>query len=158
MDYIRLAKAVGFHEAAIMDVRDLVVNPEFRKLCEKNTCGNYNVVPGCPPLCGSLDSMLEKMNRFDHALILKTKSACQPSYDRAEQEEIQEKQNELTLVLHGLMKNDGLEDTLIMTAGPYKGYSCLSAYCINAQKMADHVNMSCWKNDDHARYFSLILY
>ena len=158
MDYIRLAKAVGFAEAGIMDVNDFVIHPEFRKLCEKNTCGNYNLAKGCPPLCGELEDMLIKMKQYKHALILKTKTPCDSSYDRKEQEEIQAKQNKLTLVLHDLMKNDGKEDMLVMTAGPYQDYSCLSAYCVNAQKMAEHVGMTCWKNDAYARYFSLILY
>ena len=158
MDYIKLARAVGFAEAGIMKVDDLVIRPEFRKLCEENTCGNYNVAEGCPPLCGELEDMLARMNRYEHALILKTKTPCNPYYDRKEQNEIQARQNKLTLVLHDLIKQDGVEDMLVMTAGPYGHFSCLSAYCIHAQKMADHVGMTCWKKDGHARYFSLILY
>ena len=35
---------------------------------------------------------------------------------------------------------------------------CMSAYCVDAQKMADAVHMKCWANDGKIRYFSLILF
>ena len=45
-----------------------------------------------------------------------------------------------------------------MSAGPYKHNSCMSAYCVDAQKMADAVGMQCWTNDGKFRYFSQILF
>ena len=56
------------------------------------------------------------------------------------------------------MKKAGHSDILIMSAGPYKHNSCMSAYCVDAQKMADAVGMECWKNDDMNRFFSQILF
>ena len=42
---------MGFADAAIMDTKDLVFVPEYRQFCEDNLCGNYNLVPACPPTC-----------------------------------------------------------------------------------------------------------
>ena len=56
------------------------------------------------------------------------------------------------------MHESGVTDTLMMGAGPWKTASCMSAYCVNAQKMADFVGMKCWENDGKTRYFSLILF
>ena len=56
------------------------------------------------------------------------------------------------------MRENGTTDTLMMGAGPWKTASCMSAYCVNAQKMADFVGMKCWENDGKIRYFSLILF
>ena len=56
------------------------------------------------------------------------------------------------------MRADGVEDLLMMGAGPWKTASCMSAYCVNAQMMADTVHMKCWENDGKIRYFSLILF
>ena len=47
---------------------------------------------------------------------------------------------------------------LIMSAGPYKHNSCMSAYCVDAQKMADAAGMLCWTDDGMVRYFSQILF
>ena len=45
-----------------------------------------------------------------------------------------------------------------MSAGPYKTYSCMSAYGLDAQKMAESAGMVCWADDLDVRFFSLILY
>lgn len=45
MDYVKEAKALGFTQAALMPVSELVIVPEYRMFCEENLCGNYNVLP-----------------------------------------------------------------------------------------------------------------
>ena len=54
MDLIKEALSMGFAGAAIMDTKDLVFVPEYRQFCEDNLCGNYNLVPACPPVLISL--------------------------------------------------------------------------------------------------------
>ena len=55
MDYVKEAKALGFTQAALMPVSELVIVPEYRMFCEENLCGNYNVLPACPPASGTLE-------------------------------------------------------------------------------------------------------
>ena len=59
---------------------------------------------------------------------------------------------------YGVLPADGMTELLMMGAGPWKNASCMSAYCVDAQKMADAVHMTCWANDGKIRYFSLILF
>lgn len=158
MDYIKLAKAVGFENVNLMKVSDLVTDPVYRTYCEQNACGNYNLAWGCPPKCGSVDYMIDQMHQYDTALILQSKTKYKNIMNREEQVSIQRKHNKLTEVLSDLMQKDGIEDILFMSAGPWKKHSCLSAYCIDCSKMAEHVNMSCWENDGYVRYFSLLLW
>ena len=66
--------------------------------------------------------------------------------------------NRLTESLAEEMKKDGKSDLLIMTAGPYRHHSCMSAYCVDAQEMADAVGMTCWGKDGKVRYFSQVLF
>ena len=56
------------------------------------------------------------------------------------------------------MQEAGKEDILIMSAGPYKNCSCMSAYSVDAQKMADAVGMVCWADDSDVRFFTQILF
>ena len=58
MDYVTEAKALGFTDAALMPVRELVIVPEYRVFCEENLCGNYNVLPACPPASGTVEEGL----------------------------------------------------------------------------------------------------
>ena len=60
MDLIKEALSMGFADAAIMDTKDLVFVPEYRQFCEDNLCGNYNLVPACPPACGTVEEMQAK--------------------------------------------------------------------------------------------------
>ena len=89
MDYIKKAKELGFSNAAIMDTQKLVFKPEYRKFCEENQCGCYNVNP----------------------------------------------------------------------AGPYKHHSCMSAYCVDAQEMANAVGIAGWgypiRTEKHSKYVVL---
>ena len=62
-------------------------------------------------------------------------------------------QNILTEQLAKQMQERGKEDILIMSAGPYKNCSCMSAYSVDAQKMADAVGMVCWADDSDVRFF-----
>ena len=67
-------------------------------------------------------------------------------------------QNILTEQLARQMQETGKEDVLIMSAGPYKNCSCMSAYSVDAQKMADAVGMVCWADDSDVRFFTQILF
>lgn len=157
-DYVQLAKTLGFTDAALMEVKDLVVVPEYRQFCEENLCGNYGVLPACPPQSGTVEEMTARMRKYQTALVL-TMVVTPVSYtDSKEQKAAKRQQNILTEQLMQEMKQDGLTDLLMMGAGPWKDASCMSAYCVNAQKMADQVHMKCWENDGKIRYFSLILF
>ena len=157
-DYAALAKEAGFTDAALMPVRELVVVQEYRAFCEENLCGNYGVLPACPPMSGTVEEMVQTMQQYQTALVL-TIVVTPASYtDQAEQKAAKKHQNILTEQLMDAMRADGLTDLLMMGAGPWKQASCMSAYCVDAQKMADAVHMKCWENDGRLRYFSLILF
>ena len=157
-DYVQLAKDFGFTDAALLPVADLVVVPAYRCFCEENLCGNYNVLPVCPPMSGTVEEMTQNVRRHKTALVLTIVSTPKDVTDRAEQKAAKRHQNELTDQLMEQMRADGVEDLLMMGAGPWKTASCMSAYCVNAQMMADAAGMICWNDDDKVRYFSLILF
>ena len=60
MNLIQEALSLGFANAAVIDVKDLVFVLEYRKFCEENLCGNYGLVPACPPACGTAEEMRER--------------------------------------------------------------------------------------------------
>lgn len=157
-DYVALAKALGFSDAALMKTADLVVVPAYRQFCEENLCGNYGVLPACPPQSGTVEEMTARMRRFENALVLTMVTTPVCYTDRAEQKAAKRRQNLLTEQLMDAMRAEGAGELLMMGAGPWKNASCMSAYCVDAQRMAEHVHMKCWENDGKIRYFSLILF
>ena len=157
MDLIKEALSMGFANAAIMDTKDLVFVPEYRQFCEDNLCGNYNLVPACPPACGTVEEMHEKAMKYEKALVLQT-VLKDPVMDPVLFTQAKHAQNILTEQLAKWMQENGKEDVLIMSAGPYKNCSCMSAYSVDAQKMADAVGMVCWADDSDVRFFTQILF
>ena len=152
-DFIEEAKKLGFSDAAAMDTGDLVFVSEYRKYCEENRCGCYNANPACPPQSGTVEEMHNKVQKYEKALVLQTIHENETDYKQAKLW-----QNRLTEQLAEKLKKEGKKDLMIISAGPYKHNSCMSAYCIDAQKMADTVGMICWNDDDRVRFFTLILY
>lgn len=157
MDLIKEALSMGFADAAIMDTKDLVFVPEYRQFCEDNLCGNYNLVPACPPACGTVEEMQTKALKYEKALVLQT-VLKDPIMDPVLFKQAKHAQNILTEQLAKWMQENGKEDVLIMSAGPYKNCSCMSAYSVDAQKMADAVGMVCWADDSDVRFFTQILF
>lgn len=72
MDFIKEALTLGFNNAAVIDVKDLVFVLEYRQFCEENLCGNFNVLSSCPPACGTPEEMHRKALNYKKALILQT--------------------------------------------------------------------------------------
>ena len=156
-NYIARAKELGFTNAAYLPVEKLIIIPEYRCFCEENLCGNYGVLPVCPPESGTVAEMTARLKQYQTALILTVEHTPVNITDPKEQKSYKRAQNLLTEQLMSEMQHDGIKDLLMIGAGPWKTASCMSAYCINAQKMADAVNMKCWENDGKLRFFSLIL-
>lgn len=153
MNLIEEAKALGFSDAAVISTDQLVFVPEYRVFCEDNLCGNYDKNPACPPQSGTVEEMKEHALKYEKTLILQTMQDGLMDYKKAKLAH-----NELTEQLAGKMKEEGITDLLIMSAGPYKHNSCMSAYCVDAQKMADAAGMLCWTSDGMIRYFSQVLF
>ena len=138
MNLIEEAKKLGFSDVAVMDTKDLVFVPEYRMYCEQNRCGCYNVNPACPPQSGTVEEMKQKALKYRKTLVLQTMQDYEMDFKKAKLN-----QNKLTEQLSEKMKEAGKTDFLIMSSGPYKHHSCMSAYCVDAQKMADAVGMDC---------------
>ena len=71
-ELIKLALDLGFADAAVIHTEDLVFVPNFRALCEENLCGKYGVNYACPPDCGTVAQMREKVLHWRQALVLQT--------------------------------------------------------------------------------------
>ena len=133
MDLVKEAIFLGFSGAAVMDTKELVFVPEYRTFCEENLCGCYNVNPACPPESGTAEEMKQRALQYEKTLVLQTMQ--EDMHDSAQYKKDKLLQNKMTEELAEKMKAEGKTDILIMSAGPYKHNSCMSAYCVDAQKM-----------------------
>ena len=140
-DYVQLAKDFGFTDAALLPVADLVVVPAYRCFCEENLCGNYDVLPVCPPMSGTVEEMTANMRRYQTALVLTIETTPNCYTDKAEQKAAKRAQNILTEQLMDQMRADGQTDLLMMGAGPWKHASCMSAYCVDVAELVSRCGL-----------------
>lgn len=157
MDFIKEALSFGFANAAVVDVKELSFVLEYRQFCEENLCGCYDKIPACPPVCGTPEEMRDKAQAYEKALVLQTVLE-HPENSPAVFKKAKYDQNVLTEKLAEHLFPSREDNYLIMSAGPYKTHSCMSAYGVDAQKMAESAGMVCWAGDSDVRFFSLVLY
>lgn len=169
-----LAKADGFTNAAVVPVSKLVFEPELRKYCEENICGNYGKNYSCPPFCGTPEEMRKKTEKYSQAWVFQTIVNVGSWENHEKIKEVKADHNRRSRSLIGKLKEEGI-DGLPMLAGPcgtcgkcagYEGQacrypeevaSCISAYCLKAEKMAEDAGIPYWCGEGVVAFFSLYL-
>ncbi len=105
---IELALALGFADAAVIDTRELVFVPAFRSLCEENQCGKYGVNYACPPDCGTVDEMKERVLHWRQALVMQTMWDIEDPLDNSQIKPAKAQHNQMTRRLIDQAKEPGL--------------------------------------------------
>lgn len=71
----------GADKAAIISTDAIVLSTEFRDICVKNQCGRYNRCWQCPPDCGDIEELMDKVRAFPCAMIFQSISTIEDSFD-----------------------------------------------------------------------------
>ena len=164
-----MAQGYGYTKTAVIQVSEMEFNHDYRKYCEANYCGQYGNNHACPPDCGTPSEMEEKARRYEYALVLQTIYSYEELSELAVKKE---EHNERTRKLAEQLKKEGYKG-ILANAGPctyckecarIKGEtcrfpeelsSCISAYCISAEKMAASCEMEYWCKDKQVAFFSV---
>ena len=156
-EIIKLAEEMGF-TAAYIDTADVVQDPSFRKFCEDNLCGKYNANYACPPDCGTVDEVQQRLKAGKRALVLQSIWDI-GSYDN--KDEIQKSKkthNAAILRFTETLRQAGHKGFCLGYGGcplcdpckrvnnepcahPEQKISCMSAYCIDVAKLAEKCNL-----------------
>ena len=78
---LELCREAGFTGAAYLDPAKLELMPEIRRMCEDNRCGRYNKCWACPPACGSLDELRERVLTYDYGVLLQVTGRLEDPFD-----------------------------------------------------------------------------
>ena len=79
--WIETAKAIGFTEAAPLDVATLKPMQMVRDACAADKCGAYGHNWTCPPECGTLEECAARMAGYQHGILLQTVGQMQKRID-----------------------------------------------------------------------------
>ena len=153
MELIKLAEEGGFCAAAI-SAKDIPVNGTFRKFCEDNLCGKYNANYSCPPDCGTVEEVRQRLLSAERALVLQTIWEI-GSYENKEAIlHAKKTHNAAILRFTEKLRGCGVQGFCLGYGGcplcnpckrvtnepcahPDKKISCMSAYCIDVAKLAE---------------------
>lgn len=80
-ELIKLAKDCGFTEAGPLDVSTLEFLPEVRDMCAADRCHAYGKNWACPPACGTLDEMRDKVKDYKRGLLVQTVGQLEDNMD-----------------------------------------------------------------------------
>lgn len=172
--WIEKSEDFGFTAAAFLDTDRLKFDAGLRKYCEENLCGNYGINYACPPDCGTAEEMKQRVLQYDKALVVQTVYAVKDVRNAGETGPLKRDHNQRSRKLEEELNKNGISCVPILAGPcslcgrcargakepcrfPERIASCLSAYCICAEKMAEDCGMSYWCGSENVAFFSLFL-
>ena len=171
-ELIRLAEEMGFSAAAAVDTGDIVFQPSFRPLCAENVCGKYGVNYACPPDCGTVEEMADRVRRYRRGLVLQTMWDIEDPMDEAATKPAKRRHNRMT---REFIKRAGVPGLMVGAGGcdlcpecaivrgepcrfPGEMFSCMSAYCIFVKKLCGSCGMDYDCGPGVVAFFSMLCF
>lgn len=168
-----LAAELGFANAVVVKTGDIPFNPAFRVCCEDNSCGKYGVNWSCPPDCGTTDQMREKILSRPYALVLQTTwdidsddgpaiKRCKGQHNKQTRELMARLADRTSGFMVGA-SGCSLCEVCSLVEGkacrfPEKMASCMSAYCIYVQQLAEGNGMEYDSGPGLVNFFSMYVF
>ena len=78
---IQIALDCGATQAAVVRQENIVLNAEFRAMCEANRCGAYGKCYMCPPDVGPIDELMARIREYEKGLMYQTIYPLEDSFD-----------------------------------------------------------------------------
>ncbi|MDR0459358.1 MAG: DUF2284 domain-containing protein [Coriobacteriales bacterium] len=84
---LQIAKDAGFEVVAPMDPQKLTFMQDVRDMCEKNTCRQWGKKWTCPPACGTLEELEQRLLRYQEGVLFQTIAHMDGAFDYSGLEE-----------------------------------------------------------------------
>lgn len=81
MDWIKLAKDVGFEDVCTLNMESLQVMQAVRDMCAADRCNAYGTRWTCPPGCGSLEHCRKRIEQYSDGILVQTVGALEDEFD-----------------------------------------------------------------------------
>ena len=172
----RMALTLGAYKAEVVPVALVQTDVAFRAMCERNACGNFGRNWMCPPFVGGIQTLIDKLKRYEYALVYQTVGQLEDSYDFEGMVEAAATHNQLMLALRSQAEGLSLPQTLHLGAGgchvcevcarretqpcrhPDQAVASLEAYGVNVSKLAELAHMKYINGQNTVTYFGAMLF
>ena len=81
MDWIKIAKEIGFEDACPLKMDSLRVLPEVREMCRADRCHIYGTRWACPPGCGTVEVCRRRMADYQSGILVQTVGTLADEFD-----------------------------------------------------------------------------
>lgn len=173
-ELLQLAQSEGF-QGAFIAPEEIPINGEFRAFCEENRCGRYGANYSCPPDCGTVEEMQNKLLSEDRVLVIQTIREIAGYNDK---ETIMKSKSEHNAAVLRLMKKFQENGYAGFCSGyngcslcdpckrqenqpclfPSKRISCLSAYCVDVAQLAKQCHLAFAWDPNRLHLFGIIAF
>ena len=76
-----LGREVGFTAVVPLDVSTIECKDKVREMCAADKCNRYGHNWTCPPVCGTLDEMRERLKPYTEGILVQTMGEVEDSMD-----------------------------------------------------------------------------
>ena len=167
---------MGFNNVELIEGKNIVCDPIFRKQCESNACGVYGKCWMCPPDIGGIDDLIQEVRSYPKGILYQTISELEDSFDFEGMTEAGKKHGEKSRALHRLLKEEGFEHFLHLSKGgcgmcspcakakgepcyfPDMALSSLEGYGINVSATVKSTSMKYINGANTVTYFGIVLF
>ncbi len=111
-----LAEETGFSHAGELNMEALVFRPEVRAMCAADKCRSYGRNWCCPPHCGSLEAMAERVKVFGRGILVQSTGQLEDDFDIETMTDTEREHNRRFFALVDKVRAQGLR-CLPMGAG-----------------------------------------
>lgn len=174
-ELLQEAYDLGFSAAALIDTKQIPFRPAFRVCCEDNSCGMYGVNYACPPDCGTTDEMRDRVLAHKKAFLLQTIWEAPDLEDKAFLKSKKKEHNTLLREFVSQLPKSCKGGFLIAASGcslcpecaivknepcrfPDQMASCMSAYCIYVQELAESLGWDYDLGNGLVAYFGMYVF
>lgn len=173
-ELLELAQGEGF-SAGIVSTDQVPVDPKYRAYCEENLCGQYGANYSCPPDCGTVEEVHDRLLSKEKAMVIQTTWEIEGYEDKAAVLRSKKAHNAAVLRLMDKLRKAGVSGFCLGYGGcplcdpcarkenrpcahPEKKISCMSAYCIDVATLAGKCGLEFDWNPKKLYLFGMIVF
>ena len=80
-EHLKFALDHGFSQTGILNLDALVFMPEVRAMCAEDKCHHFGKTWCCPPGCGTLEEITERVKGYKHGILLQMIGHMEDEFD-----------------------------------------------------------------------------
>lgn len=126
---LNLALRMGFSHAGVLDAATIRLKEEVRQMCA--ACGMHDKRWSCPPGCGSLEDLREKVGAYSTGILVQTTGELEDEFDGEAMMETEDLHKENFGKLYKLLREE------------YPGMLALGAGCCRLCKECAYPDSPC---------------